>query len=88
MPTGVRDAMQAADHLRALPFVDTQRIANVGFSWGAMVALLASNSFWRSVLPGSEGFTAAVAVYPGCFPSSLRLLPALKSFKRISIAPS
>ena len=64
---GVRDAMQAADHLRALPFVDKQRIAHVGFSWGAMVALLASNSFWRSVLPGSEGFTAAVAVYPGCF---------------------
>ena len=59
--------MQAADHLRALPFVDKQRIAHVGFSWGAMVALLASNSFWRSVLPGSEGFTAAVAVYPGCF---------------------
>jgi dienelactone hydrolase len=32
-----------------------------------MVALLASNSIWRSVLPGSDGFTAVVAVYPGCF---------------------
>jgi len=65
-PRGVRDAMQAADHLRALPFVDKRRVAHVGFSWGAMVALLASNSTWRSALPGSQGFSAAVAVYPGC----------------------
>jgi dienelactone hydrolase len=67
LPRGVRDAMQAADHLRTLPFVDKRRVAHVGFSWGAMVALLGSNSTWRSVLPGSEAFTAAVAVYPGCF---------------------
>src|SRR5258705_1737289 len=66
-PRGVRDAMQAADHLRALPFVDKRRVAHVGFSWGAMVALLASSSAWRPVLPGSEAFAAAVAVYPGCF---------------------
>ncbi|MBR1274585.1 dienelactone hydrolase family protein [Bradyrhizobium sp. AUGA SZCCT0283] len=66
-PRGVRDAMQAADHLRTLSFVDKRRIAHVGFSWGAMVALLGSNRDWRSALPGSEGFTAAVAVYPGCF---------------------
>jgi dienelactone hydrolase len=64
---GARDAMQAADHLRTLPFVDKRRIAHVGFSWGAMVGLLVSNTSWRSVLPGGEGFTAAVAVYPGCF---------------------
>ena len=66
-PRGVRDAMQAADHLRTLKFVDKKRVAHVGFSWGAMAALLASNSFWRSALPGGEGFTAAIAVYPGCF---------------------
>jgi dienelactone hydrolase len=65
-PRGVRDALQAADHLRALPFVDKRRVAHVGFSWGAMVALLASNSSWRSALPGGQGFSAAVAVYPGC----------------------
>jgi dienelactone hydrolase len=64
---GVRDAMQAADHLRALPFVDKRRVAHIGFSSGAMAALLASNSTWRWVLPGSQGFSAAVAVYPGCF---------------------
>jgi dienelactone hydrolase len=66
-PRGVRDALQAADHLRTLPYVDKRRVAHVGFSWGAMVALLGSSSNWRSALPGSEAFTAAVAVYPGCF---------------------
>ncbi len=66
-PRGVRDALQAADHLRALPFVDKRRVAHVGFSWVAMVALLGSSSNWRSAAPGSEAFTAAVAVYPGCF---------------------
>jgi dienelactone hydrolase len=66
-PRGVRDALQAADHLRALPFVDKRRVAHVGFSWGAIVALLGSSSNWRSASPGSEPFSAAVAVYPGCF---------------------
>jgi dienelactone hydrolase len=66
-PRGVRDAMQGADYLRTLPYVDKKRIAHVGFSWGAMVALLDSNSNWRAVLPGSEGFAATVALYPGCF---------------------
>jgi dienelactone hydrolase len=66
-PRGVRDAMQAADYLRALPYVDTTRIAHVGFSWGAMVALYGSSWDLRWVLPGSKGFAAAVALYPGCF---------------------
>ena len=66
-PRGVRDAMQGADYLRTLPYVDKNRIAHVGFSWGAMVALLGSSSDLRGALPGSEGFAATVAVYPGCF---------------------
>lgn len=77
-PRGVRDAMQAADHLRTLSFVDKRRIAHVGFSWGAMVVLLGSNSNWRSVLPGSEGFTAAVAVYPGCFTITPKSSPSFE----------
>lgn len=67
LPRGVRDAVQAAEHLRTLPYVDKRRIAHVGFSWGAMIVLLASNATWRRVLPDSQGFSAAVAVYPGCF---------------------
>ena len=35
---GARDALQAAEHLRRQPFVDKDRIALVGFSWGAMAA--------------------------------------------------
>lgn len=66
IPRGARDALQAADHLRTLPFVDKRRVAHVGFSWGAMVALLANNGTWRSVLPGSQAFSAVVAVYPPC----------------------
>jgi dienelactone hydrolase len=66
-PRGIRDAMQAADYLRTLPYVDKKRIAHVGFSWGAMTALLGSSSDLRAVLPGSEGFAATVALYPGCF---------------------
>jgi dienelactone hydrolase len=66
-PRGVRDAMQAADFLRTLPYVDKKRVAHVGFSWGAMVALVGSSGDLRAVLPGSDGFAATVAVYPGCF---------------------
>jgi hypothetical protein len=34
---GARDALQAAEHLRRQPFVDKDRIALLGFSWGATV---------------------------------------------------
>jgi len=64
-PRGVRDAMQAADYLRTLPYIDKKRIAHVGFSWGAMVALIGGSKELREVLPGSQGFEAAVALYPG-----------------------
>jgi dienelactone hydrolase len=63
---GVRDALQAADYLRTFDFVDKRRVAQVGFSWGAMVALLSNNNAWRSALPGAQGFTAAVSLYPVC----------------------
>ena len=66
-PRGIRDAMQGADYLRALAYVDKKRIAHIGFSWGAMVALMGSSSDLRGALPGSEGFAASVSVYPGCF---------------------
>jgi dienelactone hydrolase len=64
---GVRDALQAADYLRTLAYVDKDRVAHVGFSWGAMVALLTGSSSWRWASPGSKPFAASVAVYPGCF---------------------
>ena len=64
---GVRDALQAAEHLRKLEFVDKKRIAHVGFSWGAMVALLANSRSFRNYQGNLEGFAAYVSFYPGCF---------------------
>ena len=64
---GVRDALQAAEHLRGLPFVDKARIAHVGFSWGAMVGLLANSRSFRNFQGGLPNFTAYVSFYPGCF---------------------
>ena len=64
---GVKDALQAAEHLQRLDFVDKKRIALAGYSWGAMVSVLASSARWSgNALPGVR-FAAAVAFYPGCF---------------------
>jgi dienelactone hydrolase len=65
---GVRDALQAAEHLRSQPYVDAKRIALVGFSWGAMVGLLASSPHYASAaLVNATPFAAVASVYPGCF---------------------
>ena len=64
---GVKDALQAAEHLQRLDFVDKKRIALAGYSWGAMVSVLASSARWSgNALPGVR-FAATVAFYPGCF---------------------
>jgi len=64
---GVRDAFQAARHLRGLPYVDGKRVGLAGWSWGAMVGLLASRASWAGALAEGEGFRAVVSMYPGCF---------------------
>jgi dienelactone hydrolase len=64
---GVKDALQAAEHLEKFAFVDKKRIALAGFSWGAMVAVMASSARWSSAALPSTRFAAAVAFYPGCF---------------------
>jgi dienelactone hydrolase len=64
---GVKDALQAAEHLRRFDFVDPERVAIAGFSWGAMVALLASSRLWSDALAPGKRFAAAVSFYPGCF---------------------
>jgi len=66
-PRGVKDALQAADHLRRFAFVDKARVALAGYSWGAMVGVLASSKRWSNTLNSGERFAAAVAFYPGCF---------------------
>ena len=64
---GTRDALQAAEHLRHQPFVDNDRIALLGFSWGAMVALLASSPHYVEAMRAGPGFSAVASFYPGCF---------------------
>jgi dienelactone hydrolase len=64
---GARDVLQAAAHLRALPYVDGRRVAVAGYSWGAMVGMFASSrSIAEAMLPG-ERPAAVVSFYPGCF---------------------
>lgn len=65
---GVRDALQAAEHLRGLPYVDGKRIAMVGYSWGAMIGLMASSQHIASgALANAAPFAAVASFYPGCF---------------------
>lgn len=64
---GVKDALQAAEHLQKFDFVDRKRIALAGFSWGAMVSVLASSARWSGNALANTRFAAAVAFYPGCF---------------------
>lgn len=66
-PRGVRDALQAAEHLRRFDFVDKDRIALAGYSWGAMVAVLTSGQRWGTSLAAGSRFAAGVSFYPGCF---------------------
>lgn len=63
---GARDAVQAAEHLRKLPYVDGKRVALAGYSWGAMVGLLTSSD-GISKRGAERAFGAIVSLYPGCF---------------------
>lgn len=59
------DAFGALAHLRTLPFIDKDRIAVAGFSYGAMAALRTASARWvRS--SGTSGFRGVVAFYPWC----------------------
>ena len=39
---GLKDVLRAAAHLRSLDYVDKNRVALAGFSWGATIGLLSS----------------------------------------------
>jgi dienelactone hydrolase len=64
---GARDALLAAAHLKKFDFVDKERIAHAGYSWGAMVSLALSGKTWGEALGDGTRFAAAVSFYPGCF---------------------
>ena len=62
---GVMDAYGALLHLASLPFIDPERIAVVGYSFGASVALSAVEFDGPERLFDRQ-FVAAVAYYPYC----------------------
>jgi dienelactone hydrolase len=61
----VMDAYGALLHLAALPFVDADRIALVGYSFGGSVALSAV-AFDGPERLFNRKFTTAIAYYPSC----------------------
>jgi dienelactone hydrolase len=64
---GARDALMAAAHLKKFDFVDKERIAHAGYSWGAMLSMALSGKTWGEALGDGTRFAAAVSFYPGCF---------------------
>ena len=62
---GVMDAYGALTHLASLPFIDPERVAIVGYAFGANVALSAVEFDGPERL-FDRRFAAAVAYYPFC----------------------
>jgi dienelactone hydrolase len=61
------DAAAALAYLRGLPMAKPDRLAVVGFSWGAMAAAKMSGAdFQARLTPALAGLRAIVAFYPGC----------------------
>ena len=60
------DALAAAAHLRKLPFVDGDRIAVVGFSYGAMAGLRLASASYVKQQKNPTPFRAVVGFYPWC----------------------
>jgi dienelactone hydrolase len=79
-PTRLGDALGALSYLAHLPFVDSQRIAVIGSSQGAVVALKLASTYQSEIFdaPRDLRFLAAVAYYPnrGILTEDL-ILPAL-----------
>lgn len=65
---GVQDISDAVAHLATLPGVDSNRIGLMGFSWGAMAALLSGSTGYRAATPiNGRTPTAIVGFYPSCY---------------------
>lgn len=61
------DALGALAYLRAQPWTDASHVGVMGWSYGAMAALILSRqSFVDAAKPAGGGFRAAVALYPDC----------------------
>lgn len=82
---GTKDALDALEHLGKLPYVDRNRIAYWGYSWGGGVAyLLASQNFsavFRIQNPSKTRYAATVGFYPVCYHRAWGAVPST-SFMR------
>lgn len=61
-----QDDVAAMRHLRSLPFVDGQRIVQMGLSYGAMAGLREASQAFRAKHLGGERFAAIISLYPWC----------------------
>ena len=67
--TRISDAYAALKLLSSHPKIDRNRIAVMGFSHGARVALfVAAENISKSFYKGELQFAASIAYYPNCFP--------------------
>jgi len=65
----IADAYAALELLSTHPKIDKTRIAVIGYSHGAKVALfVASERIRRAFISDDLGFAASIAYYPSCFP--------------------
>ena len=74
---GARDAFQALAHLKRFTFVDHDHVGLLGFSWGAMVALLVSSQTFAELFSPSQRFVALVGFYPLCHVEPMQGRPAV-----------
>lgn len=61
-----KDFFQAAAHLRALPYVNPDQVALVGFSQGAFIAFFNNSEAVRREFKVQRAFDAYVSFYPPC----------------------
>ena len=67
LDTVAGDAAAALAHLRTLSWVRSDRIAVMGFSFGAMASLrLAGAAYQERLASGANGLRAVIAFYPNC----------------------
>lgn len=62
----ISDFYQASDYLRKLPYVFPDKVAMVGYSQGALIALLNNSQGFRQAFRRDRGFDAYVSFYPPC----------------------
>ena len=61
------DAFGALAFLSAQPDIDANRVGVLGFSWGGVVSLAASEQLYAASFGGGRKFKAHVANYPVCY---------------------